>query len=81
MILKVSLDDNKTISHHSKINGTNVTINDLIRHDDKLKVGEYTFEKKCKWHNMKCMVYKCKKTPDGEKKSECKISITKKEEL
>lgn len=60
MILQVSLNNQSDITHHSFINGTNVTIGDLIRHKDKLKVGPYTFTKKCKWHNMKCMIYRCK---------------------
>ena len=39
----VSLDKHNEIAHDSKINGTSVTIGDILAHGDSLKVGKNTF--------------------------------------
>ena len=58
LILNLTSDVNEGISPKSKINGTSITLNDIIKHGDKISIGEHIFTKKCK-HSNKCFVSKC----------------------
>ena len=67
----VTLDKHKKISHDSKINGTDVTIGDVLAQGDTLKVGKHTFQKNCKSGNdHRCFVYKC---TFGDDKKKCDV--------
>ena len=71
-ILNITLDASGQINPFGKINGTDVTIFDIVAHDEKVKIGDNLFQKTCNSMN-KCFVANCKEKHDDKKKNKCKI--------
>ena len=73
MGMVVSLNKNQEITHDSKINGTDVTINQVMSHGDVLQVGPHTFTKHCKWTFTKCIITRCPTDPNSKQK--CRVRM------